>query len=210
MPPKHFFWCSSTNFTFSSLPTPNAECKAKLGCLASLFSGEFDSVLVESSEAPKVIDAAAGIVLPPKHLTELDRLAVVVNQINDSCSCAPKGALKFTPTQTVHLNEGFRGLSPDESNQIANWQHFRPVRSEAKLGLVARNEAVYNDDFLDSLDADKPNKCWSAMRDVTGSFAMLRSQLWPGFYAFHRSNTAVWGAVYMGDGIQNSSLPFML
>jgi len=39
-------------------------------------------VLVKSEEKPKVIDSAAGIILPPKHLTELDRLAVVVNQIN--------------------------------------------------------------------------------------------------------------------------------
>jgi hypothetical protein len=78
VPTKHFFWCSSTNFTFSSLPSPNAECCAKLGDLTYLFSGEFDQVLVESNEAPKVIDAAAGIILPPKHMTELDRLAVVV------------------------------------------------------------------------------------------------------------------------------------
>lgn len=51
----------------------------KLGSLTYLFSGEFDQVLIESSEPPKVIDAAAGIVLPPKHLTELDRLSVVVH-----------------------------------------------------------------------------------------------------------------------------------
>ena len=56
------------------LPNTNEECMTKLGGLSYLFSGEFDQVLVESSEAPKVIDAAAGIVLPPKHLTELDRL----------------------------------------------------------------------------------------------------------------------------------------
>ena len=79
IPPKHFFWCNSTNFTFSMLPAPSAESMQKLGNLSYLFSGEFDQVLVESSEPPKVIDAAAGIVLPPKHLTELDRLSVVVH-----------------------------------------------------------------------------------------------------------------------------------
>lgn len=64
------------------LPKPNNECCAKLGDLSYLFSGEFDQVLVESCEKPKVIDAAAGIVLPPKHMTELDRLSVVVHQIS--------------------------------------------------------------------------------------------------------------------------------
>jgi hypothetical protein len=78
-PAKHFFWCSSTNFTFSALPSATDECFAKLGSLTYLFSGEFDSVLVKSNEAPRIIDAAAGIILPPKHLTELDRLSVVVS-----------------------------------------------------------------------------------------------------------------------------------
>ena len=51
-----------------------------------------------------IIDAAAGIVLPPKHLTELDRLSVVVREIDNSCSTVPKGALKYTPLDTVVFN----------------------------------------------------------------------------------------------------------
>ena len=58
-----------------------------------------------------MIDAAAGIVLPPKHLTELDRLAVVVHQIDRRCASVPKGMLKYTPSHTVVKNEAFRGLS---------------------------------------------------------------------------------------------------
>jgi len=61
------------------LAKPSANTVEKLRAFPSLFTGEFDQVLVQSTEAPKVIDAAAGIVLPPKHLTELDRLAVVVH-----------------------------------------------------------------------------------------------------------------------------------
>jgi hypothetical protein len=67
-------------------------------------------VLVESSEPAVVIDAAAGIILPPKHLTELDRLSVVVRAIDNSCSAVPKGSLKYTPLDTVVFNEAFRGL----------------------------------------------------------------------------------------------------
>ena len=57
-----------------------------------------------------MIDAATGIVLPPKHLTELDRLSVVVREIDNSCSAVPKGSLKYTPLDTVVFNEAFRGL----------------------------------------------------------------------------------------------------
>jgi len=93
---KNFYWCTSQNFMFASLPAACDKSKQliDLGCL---FSGEFDTVLIESQEAPRVIDAAAGIVLPPKHLTELDRLAATVHEIDRSCSAVPRGCLKYTP-----------------------------------------------------------------------------------------------------------------
>lgn len=210
VPPKHHFWCSSTNFTFSKLAVPSEEACQKLGNLTNLFSGEFDSVLVESNDAPQVIDAAAGIILPPKHLTEMDRLAVVVKQIDEQCSCVPKGSFKCTPTKNVCANEGFRGLNVEDSCNLSNWQHLRAIKLEKNKNLAARDEQVYNDEFLDDLECDKPLKCWSVLKDTTGSVAILRSQLWPGFFAYHRANTPVHGSVYMGEGIQNVSLPFML
>lgn len=96
-PHKSFFWASSSNFIFSSLPTCNPANDAKFKELRTLFSGEFDTVIFESGEAPKVIDAMNGIVLPPKHVTELDRLAFVVQEIDRCCSAIPAGALKYTP-----------------------------------------------------------------------------------------------------------------
>jgi len=42
-------------------------------------------VLVESKEAPTVINAEAGIVIPPKHITELDRLAYTIREIDRQC-----------------------------------------------------------------------------------------------------------------------------
>jgi radial spoke head protein 9 len=107
-------------------------------------------------------------------------------------------------------NEGFCGLSPEEAAILSNWQHLRPVKQEDKKSMVDRNVHIFNDEFLDSLHCDKPLECWSLMKDVTGGQVILRSQMWPGFSAYHRCNTAVWGAVYIGDGIQNAALPFML
>lgn len=83
--------------------------------LGFLFSGEFDTVLIESKEPAKVIDAAAGIVLPPKHLTELDRLAATVREIDRACFSVPRGALKYTPLNQVKVNEAFRGLPVEEA-----------------------------------------------------------------------------------------------
>ena len=140
-----------------------------------MFSGEFDTVLIASSEPAKVIDAEAGIVLPPKHLTELDRLAVTVTEIDRSCFSVPRGAFKYNPLHVVSCNEAFKGLNPEESASLSNWHHFRQVEHEAKKELIARNEAIYSDDFLDAISEDKPNGCWSVMKDTTGSVAVLRS-----------------------------------
>lgn len=92
------------------MPFVKPEHARQLIELGTLFSGEFDTVLIESNEPPKVIDAAAGIILPPKHLTELDRLAATVLEIDRACFSVPRGALKFTPLNQVLVNEAFRGL----------------------------------------------------------------------------------------------------
>ena len=76
--------------------------------------------------------------------------------------------------------------------------------------MIARREAVYNDNVFDSLMLDQPKQCWSIMRDVTKSIVFLRNQVWPGFYAYHRTNTPIFGSLYIGDGLQNVDLPFML
>ena len=76
--------------------------------------------------------------------------------------------------------------------------------------MIARCEAVYSNDFLDDVSDDMPNFAWSIIKDTTQTVATLRSQLWPGFYSYHRSNTPLYGSVYIGDGIKNIDLPFMI
>ena len=210
LPKKNFYWCSSQNFTFSCLPTVKPDHARQLCDLSHLFSGEFDTVLIESNEAPQVIDAAAGIVLPPKHLTELDRLAATVCEIDRACFSVPRGALKYTPLNQVQVNEAFRGLPRDSAFSLGGWVHFRDVQNQKQKDLIARQEAVFADNFLDDVEADKPNHCWSIIKDSTQTVATLRSQLWPGYYGFHRANTSIYGSVYIGDGIRNIDLPFMI
>ena len=76
--------------------------------------------------------------------------------------------------------------------------------------MIARQEAVFSEEFLDDVSDDKPNHCWSIIKDTTGAVSTLRSQLWPGYYSFQRCNTPIYGSVYIGDGIRNIDLPFML
>lgn len=50
------------------------------------------------------------IKIPPKNLTEIDRLAFIVRSIEDNCQIAPVGAFKMTPNHEVTRNEAFKGL----------------------------------------------------------------------------------------------------
>lgn len=108
------FWCSSSTWIFSELPscpTDPEDCK-KLASVNNLFTGEFDAVLFPGSGAPKVIDAELGVVLQPKALTELDRLSYVFSEMS-KIFVHPKNYMKFVPAGKCIENEAFRGLSKE-------------------------------------------------------------------------------------------------
>ena len=79
----------------------------------------------------------------------------------------PRGALKFTPLNQVMVNEAFRGLSKEEAFSLDGWVHFREVQNKKQKDLIARCEAVFSNNFLDDVSSDKPNFCWSIIKDAT-------------------------------------------
>ena len=208
--PTHY-WCSSSSWIFSQLPTPSQEdgVSAKLNQINTLFTGEFDQVLFESSGPSKVIDENLGLVMQAKPVTELDRLSHVWYQIKDH-QVYPKGYLKFTPAQKQQMNEAFSGLTIEEAKKIENWYLMRTPTKKEIVDLHARGEAVYNMNGMESVSDDFPIKSWSIQTDATGTVATIKSHLWPGLYSFHKCNTDMVGCVYMGDGIRNNNLPFMV
>lgn len=78
-----------------------------------------------------------------------------------------------------------------------------------KVELNKRSEGIYNHDFLDNACEDVPCGVWSVLRDTMCQVSVIRNKLWPGFYAFHKSNSNVYGCFYMGNGVKNLDLPFM-
>lgn len=74
--------------------------------------------------------------------------------------------------------------------------------------MNARREGIYNNDFLDNADEDKPVGTWSVQKDTLGSTAVLRSKLWPGFYAYHKTNSNIYGSMYIGNGCKALDIPF--
>lgn len=76
--PTHF-WCSSSSWIFSQLPDAptDPDTCMKLSTINTLFTGEFDQVLFESSGPAHVIDEDMGLIMQSKPITELDRLSFV-------------------------------------------------------------------------------------------------------------------------------------
>lgn len=69
---------------------------------------------------------------------------------------------------------------------------------------------VFSNDFLDNLQADLPKGVWSIQVSSDDCCASCRNLTWPGYYAFHGLNTSNFGSLYIGDGIKNIDLAFML
>jgi len=96
-------------------------------------TGEYDRILIRGTGNGIVVDEDAGIVLPPKSITELDRLAYIVHSIENSCQAVPKGSFKYTPIKEVKRNEAFKGLSKEEAFSLDNWFHFRVLEHKDKI-----------------------------------------------------------------------------
>lgn len=98
--------------------------------------------------------------MQPKPITELDRLAYVVDQLQKNFA-VPKGSMKHTPLGKIIENEGFRGLSKADMCKLDNWQFTRDPCDPDIKSLVDRDEATFNDNCLDSVAKDFPKNAWS-------------------------------------------------
>ena len=148
--------------------------------------------------------------MPKKGVTELDRLAYFVNAVDSDCFSVPLGSFKLTPLKEVRKNEAFRGLKKDQAFKLESYLHFRKPLTKEKKDLNDRDDAIYNNAFLDDLSTDLPSGTWNILRDTTEQVVIVRSNLWPGFFTYHKVNTPAYGSVYIGTGVKNLDLPFLI
>ena len=90
------------------------------------------------------------------------------------------------------------------------YHHFRNVQFSSKREQLDREDALFSYDFLDDIQRDAPLGCWTIQLDPTQTLANIRSLVWPGYVAFHVANSQKFGGFYIGSGIKNADLPFML
>jgi len=76
--------------------------------------------------------------------------------------------MRLTESHEVARNPAFKGLSDKEFCNLKCYSHFRNVQSKVKAQALLQDDAVFQRNFLDDLDGDKPNGVWSIMKDSTG------------------------------------------
>ncbi|PWA27889.1 hypothetical protein CCH79_00000071 [Gambusia affinis] len=142
--------------------------------------------------------------------SEENRLAVTIQQIDEDVSVVPRGAFIRTPLGPVHVNRSFEGLSESEARQLDNFLHFREPKRGNTLYLERMGDWCPAIDFLDVLSDDIPKGSWSLQFECASRVCMLRSLLWLGLTFYHVPNTPQHGYIYIGNGLKNQDLPFML
>lgn len=147
------------------------------------------------------------------NLKEEDRLVAVIAQVEEEALIVPRGAFVLQPTGEIVKNRLFEGLPINESAKFANYLHFRTPRLvDEEKSLLAMTKANCDKaiDFLDPINEDQPNGCWSLQFERGSALVLLRSLKWPGSSFFHVPETNSFGCLYSGIGENNKDIPFML
>lgn len=149
--------------------------------------------------------------IPAGGITELHRLSYVINQIERQCQIVPVGSWRKNTLGYVQPNEAYRGLSRKELCSLDSYMHLRPLEQKDKVDLAAREEDIFNHEFLDNAALQKPEQGWTIQMDeINMALVVLRSRVWPGFTAFNRASAACYGSLYIGNGIKQLDLAFMI
>jgi radial spoke head protein 9 len=234
-PVKRFYWASSNDYKFEEMPELEEQHSELINNHnTTFFSGEPSTVLVnlespagegEGDEVPADANDGEGednakdqdteseddeIKVPPKNFTELNRLAFTVFAIENDCQVVPLGSVKLTPMHEVRRNEAFKGLGHDAALDETSYLHFRSAQTKEKKDLNQKDDAIFRPDFVESIADDSIKGSWSIQYDTSRTAVSVKSLLWPGYVAFHKLKSKTYGGVYIGDGIKNVDLPFML
>ncbi|CAG5928155.1 unnamed protein product [Menidia menidia] len=143
-------------------------------------------------------------------VSEENRLAVTVHLIDEEVSVVPRGAFIKNPHGLVQINRSFGGLSDSEARKLNNFMHFTEPKNVKRKPIPEMGESTPAIDFLEVLSDDIPKGSWSLQFECASKVCVLRSLLWLGLTFYHVPMTPLHGYVYIGDGMKNIDLPFML
>lgn len=126
---------SSEDFRFAELPAPRLDFADRAARIDDYFSGQHEKNLFKGSSEQKAVSVGGEEhFVRSKNFTELDRLSLLVHQVEHDCQVVPLGAYKMIPTHELAPNPNFRGLKIEQSKSLDSFVHLRaPELPEKKL-----------------------------------------------------------------------------
>ena len=110
----------------------------------------------------------------------------------------------------VHVPPRLQGYYiVNASNHVVPNRTFAGLEYPEKLESYVHRAAVLDQGKGGGLAADVRGS-WSVHHDSFKGTSVLRSLLFPGYCFYYNSHDLTWGALYVGDGLQNNDLVFML
>ncbi|TPP66313.1 Radial spoke head protein 9 [Fasciola gigantica] len=143
-------------------------------------------------------------------MKEEDRLAAIVERIDDEVMIVPRGAYMRLPSGQVVRNKSFEGLTVAEASKALSYFHFRPPIHLPHKPLIDRARLDKAIDFLDTIEDDNPKGCWTIQFERGSRLVLIKSLLWIGYVLYHLPGTNKYGSIYVGTGEYNIDLPFMI
>ncbi|KDO29418.1 hypothetical protein SPRG_05955 [Saprolegnia parasitica CBS 223.65] len=201
VPKKKFYFCTNTSPELQQFPEVSKEKRDKAAAYTGRLKGDPSRPMDESDDGQD--DTNKDI------FREVDRLVVIVEAIDDAASIVPCGAYVVSATHHVVANRLFQGLTWDRAQQLSSYYHYRPADSAERKSALSQPGLVRAADFLDPISSDLDG-VWDMRKDNTGAAIVLRHLQYPGAIFFHKPRTGVYGFAYVGDGLRNPDLAFML
>lgn len=204
-PSKQFYCATDEKFEFADLPvlTPEERDAISTYPADSPFTGEPDVPLFPKDENDENAEE--------NPLTELHRVSCTIEAIDSDTSVVPVEAYILNDAHQVVPCAEYAGLAYSDLNELNSYAHFRPAKNIGKLRAMAKDDIEWkNSNFLDRLTSTLPIGCWAKRLDPTTSSVQLRSLSWPGYVFYAVAQKSYFGSVYIGHGIKNADLPFLL
>jgi radial spoke head protein 9 len=218
---KLFYFSVDGGVSFSKMPEVDEFIREKSKAVRGTFTGNPSKKLrdkpgseqdSEPEDEPDDNASNAEEKAPKKKervLTELDRLADAVLQIDSSTCVVPKGAFVLTATGEIVRNESFKGLSATDAAKITSYGLFRDAQDSRTFARIRKAGTANTAEFLDPLSDAKGE--WSVVVDDSGQCVKLRSLLYTGYeFSIKAGSAQCFSSGYFGTGEKNSDLAFMI
>lgn len=204
------FYYSTNCIDWGRLPLPTANGKLLTPLCRAKFQGDPAIVLDILLDPGSTYDGKLIKESQIKKLKEEDRLSATIFFIMEEVAIVPRGGFFKRPDGVVVENLSFEGLSALEAREFKSYLHNRLPTRKWNTNLLERDDYNYAMDFLDPLDIDIPEGCWTFQFANGGTLILLKSFYWPGMNFYHYLNTIKYGFVYIGHGKKSLDIPFLL